>query len=236
MNKVNVCLSVAILVTSAAAGVFVTSPTNGATVQSPVHFVATATTSCANGISAMGIYTAPGQLDYVVNGASLDTKLTMSPGNYDTVVEEWDNCGNAVSKTVSITVTGANSEGVFVTSPANNANVTSPVHYVATATTTCSKGIGSMGIYTAPGKLAYVVNGAKIDTNLTLNAGTYDTVVQEWNNCGGGASTPITITVGSGGGGGGTTMKALHNKVGWAGYALLPPKYLICNSCKKTGP
>ena len=236
MKRLYLCLQALFLTTSAFAGVFVTSPTNGATVQSPVHFVATATTSCSKGISAMGIYTAPGQLDYVVNGASLDTKLTMSPGSYDTVVQEWDNCGKAVSKTVSITVTGSNSEGVWVTSPANNANVTSPVHYVATATTTCANGVSAMGIYTAPGKLAYTVSGAKLDTNLTLSAGTYDTTVQEWNNCGGGSSTPITITVGSGGGGGGTTMKNLHNKVGWAGYALLPPKYLICNTCKKTGP
>src|SRR3982751_6283877 len=94
MNKVNVCLSLAILVTSAfGAGVTVTSPTSGATVQSPVHFVASATTSCSKGIASIGIYTAPFQLAYVVNGASLDTNLTMSAGDYNTVVQEWDNCG-----------------------------------------------------------------------------------------------------------------------------------------------
>ena len=234
MKRLYVCLSTAILATSAfGATVTVTTPTSGATVQSPVHFVASATTSCSKGISAIGIYTAPFQLAYVNNGASLDTKLTLSAGDYNTVVQEWDNCGGSASTTVPITVTGAGQEGVFVTSPANNANVTSPVHFVATATTSCANGVSAMGIYTAPGKLAYTVSGAKIDTNLTLNAGTYDTVVQEWNNCGGGASTPVTITVAAGAG---TTMKGLHNKVGWAGYALLPPAYLICNSCKPTGP
>ena len=234
IKKSYVCLCVALLATTLSfAGVTVSKPGSGATVQSPVHFVASATTTCAKGVASIGIYTAPFQLAYVVNGKSLDTNLTMSPGDYDTVVQEWDNCGGASSTTVPITVTQSGQEGVWVTSPANNANVTSPVHYVATATTGCAKGIGSMGIYTAPGKLAYVVSGAKLDTNLTLSAGTYNTVVQEWDNCGGGSSTPITITVGSGGG---TTMKALHNKVGWTGYALLPPKYLICNSCKKTGP
>jgi len=233
MNKVFVCLFATFLATSAfGTGVTVTSPSSGATVQSPVHFVASATTSCSKGIASIGIYTAPFQLAYVVNGASLDTNLTMSAGDYNTVVQEWDNCGGSSSKTVPITVTGAGKEGVWVTAPANNANVTSPVHYVATATTACAKGVGSMGIYTAPGKLAYVVNGAKLDTNLTLSAGTYDTVVQEWDNCGGGTSTPITITVT----GGGKTFANLHAGGGWTGYALLPPGYFICNTCKPTGP
>jgi hypothetical protein len=234
MKKLYLCLCVSILGSTAfGAGVTVSKPSSGATVQSPVHFVASATTNCSKGVSAIGIYTAPFQLAYVVNGASLDTNLTLSPGDYATVVEEWDNCGGASSAAVPITVTAGNTEGVYVTAPANNSNVTSPVHFTATATTTCAQGIASMGIYTSPGNLAYTVKGASLDTTLTLSAGTYDTSVHEWNNCGGGASTPITITVASGGG---TTMTGLHNKVGWAGYALLPPKYLICNTCKKTGP
>src|SRR2546425_12047 len=95
--------------------------------------------------------------------------------------------------------------GITVTSPSNGAQVTSPVHYVATAQSPdCSKGVAAMGIYTAPYVLAYSVNGSKLDTYLTLSAGTYNTVVQEWDNCGWSASVPITITVGSGGGGGGT--------------------------------
>jgi hypothetical protein len=55
-----------------------------------------------------------------------------------------------------------------------------------------------MGIYTAPSKLAYVVSGSKLDTHLNLSPGTYDTVIHEWDNCGGGTSTPMTITIASG--------------------------------------
>jgi hypothetical protein len=44
--------------------------------------------------------------------------------------------------------------GVTVSSPSNGATVSGSVHYVASATTnSCSKGVGSMGIYTAPGVL-----------------------------------------------------------------------------------
>ena len=87
-----VCLCFfATLATSAFAGVTVTSPSNNSTVSSPVHYVATASTSCSKGVSAMGIYTAPYVLAYSVNGASLDTNLTLSPGTYNTTVQEWDN-------------------------------------------------------------------------------------------------------------------------------------------------
>jgi phospholipase C len=152
-----VCLS-AISAPAAFAGVTVTTPANGATVQGPVHYAASATTSCSKGVASMGIYSAPGVLAYVSNGAVLNTNLTLSPGTYHTVVEEWDNCGGAGTTPVTITVSGQS--GVYVTSPANNSTVSSPVNFAATATTSCSKGVASMGIYTAPSQLAYVVSGA----------------------------------------------------------------------------
>ena len=43
------------------------------------------------GVAAMGIYTAPHQRAYVVRGNKLDTTITLAPGSYDTVVQEWDN-------------------------------------------------------------------------------------------------------------------------------------------------
>jgi len=55
------------------------------------------------------------------------------------------------------------------------------------------------GIYTAPGVLAYKVNGNKLNTLLTLSAGTYNSVVQEWDNCGGSSTAPVVIHVGGGG-------------------------------------
>jgi hypothetical protein len=224
----------AMSMTSAWAGVSVTSPANNSTVGTAVQYVATATTSCAKGVSAMGIYTAPWVRVYVVNGARLNTTLTLSPGVYNTVVQEWDNCGGSSSTPIKVTVSAA---GVHVASPANNSTVGTPVNYVATATTTCAKGIAAMGIYTAPGVLAYVVNGASLNTNLNLSAGTYKTVVQEWDHCGGALKTPVTITVNS------TspsptrkTFSNLHAQSGWNGYALLPVSYAICATCKPSGP
>jgi hypothetical protein len=60
---------------------------------------------------------------------------------------------------------------VTVTSPANNATVSSPVQYIATATTTtCAMGVASMGIYVS-NKLTYVVNG---------NSGQRQSVYLDW--------------------------------------------------------
>jgi major membrane immunogen (membrane-anchored lipoprotein) len=231
-------LPICVLVTLAAsawASVTVTAPANNSTVGTSVQYVATATTNCSKGVSAMGIYTAPYKLAYTVGGASLNTNLTFSPGTYNTTVEEWDNCGGATTTPITITVSGSD-PGVFVTAPVNNSTVSSTVQYVATATTSCSKGVASMGIYTAPYQLASVVSGASLNTTLNLSPGTYNTTVEEWDNCGGASTAAITITVGGSGGGSGTTMSALQSKGGWTGYGLLPPSYNICTSCSPSGP
>src|SRR5580693_8452304 len=89
----------AFLSTPALATVTVTSPVSGSTVNSPVHYVATATAStCALGVASMGIYV-NNQLVYTVNVASINTNLTMANGPTHTVVEEWDRCGAATYTT-----------------------------------------------------------------------------------------------------------------------------------------
>lgn len=231
MHKCVLTLSaLALLSSSAFAGINVTAPTSGATMQSPVHYSATAgSTSCSKGVASMGIYTEPGVLAYVTNGTSISTDLTLSPGTYNTTVEQWDYCGGASTTPVTITVSSSNSSGVFVTSPVNNSTVGSPVHFAATATTSCSKGVASMGIYTAPYQKAYTVSGASLSTDLTLSPGTYNTTVQEWDKCGGASSTPVKITVNSSTTG--STFYGLQGSVGWTGYGELPPSYNICTSC-----
>src|ERR1700722_10927437 len=142
------------MATSALATVNVSSPGNGATLGSPVAFVATATTStCSQGVASMGIYV-DGQLVYVVNGASMNTTWPLAAGSYSTVVEEWDRCGGASYTTLGITVAGQT--GVWVTSPTNDGQVVSPVSYVASATTpTGTRGVAPPGIY-EEGPLTYV--------------------------------------------------------------------------------
>lgn len=226
-----VCLP-AMFAASAFASVSVSKPANGSTVTGSVQYVASASTSCPQGVASMGIYTAPGVLAYVVNGNSLNTTLELNAGSYDTVVEEWDHCGGASTAPIDITVKsgGGGGSGVSVSSPANNSTVGSPVNFKATATTTCQKGVSSMGIYTAPGVLAYTVPGASMNYNLALNSGTYNTVVEEWDACGGAATAPVTITVkGGGGGGGGKSFSQLQHSGGWASAGQRAPNFVNCS-------
>lgn len=144
---------------------------------------------------------------------------------------------------------------VQVSSPANNSTVSTTVNYVATATTTCTSGVASLAVYTAPNVLAYKVNAATLNTKVTLQPGSYNTRVQASDNCGGVASTPVAITVSSGTQSGssssstgsgssgasvpptpGNSLSNLQQKGGWTGYVLLPPSYSICSSCSLNGP
>ena len=125
--------------------------------------------------------------------------------------------------------------GVTVSSPASGATVGSPVHFVATGSSpACAKGVAAVGVYTAPYQLAYKVNGSKLDTYLNMSSGSYNVVVQEWDNCGWSATAKVALTVGSSTTG--KTFANLQNKGGWTGYALLPPSFGICSSCKSSGP
>ena len=182
----------------------------------------------------MGIYTAPGVLAYVTPGASLNTLLNLSPGTYNTVVQEWDNCDGSSSTPVTIYVGGSSSGTVSVSAPEPNSTVDPTVQYVASAYTPCSKGVSAMGIYTAPGVLVYTSQGAELNTMLNLKPGVYNTVVEEWDNCGGAAVAPVTITVGGGPHAG--VFDSLQQQAGWSGYALLPPQYAICTGCSASGP
>jgi hypothetical protein len=215
-----------ILMTFAAplfATVVVKGPSNGATVSSPVQYVATATTTtCSKGVASMGVYV-NNQLIVTQNGTSLNTAVPLAPGNYNTVVEEWDYCGGATFTPVAITVT--NQAGVFVTSPAHNSTVSSPANYVATATTSsCAKGVASMGVY-VNNKLIVTQSGAKLNAQVNLGGGVQNTVVEEWDNCGGASFVPVNVTVDASG----TKFSNLQTSQGWNSWGQGPPNYVDCS-------
>jgi hypothetical protein len=124
---------------------------------------------------------------------------------------------------MAITVNGQ--AGVYVTSPANNSTVSSPANYVASAASSCSKGVASMGIY-VNNQLVYVANGSKLNTQLSLGAGTLHTVVEAWDYCGGAAYTPVNVTVQ----GGAKVLSNLQASSGWNSWGEFAPSYDICSA------
>src|ERR1700732_3299101 len=97
--------------------------------------------------------------------------------------------------------------GLVIKAPVNGSTVGSAVSFVATGSSPeCSKGVKSMNIYTAPGTLAYSVDGPNLNTTLTLSPGTYTTTVEELDNCTWSDSHTVQITVALTGG---TTLSNL---------------------------
>src|SRR5438309_334763 len=83
---------------------------------------------------------------------------------------------------------------VAITSPTNNSTVSSSVQITASSSTTCVKGVASVGIY-VDNALTYVVAGNQINTAVPLTPGKHSVVVQEWDYCGGATNAPLTLTV-----------------------------------------
>jgi hypothetical protein len=217
-------LTLSIFAPSAWATVTVSSPTNGETVSTTAGYVASGTTTtCSRGVASMGVYV-DSVLVKVVDGDQLNVTIPLTVGNHNTVVQEWDYCGGSTFTPIAVTV--ATQSGVFVTSPAPNSTVTLLTNYVATATSTCSKGVGSMGIY-VNNKLVYVVQGAKLNTPLNLSPGAQHTVVEEWDKCGGATYATVNVTVANTG----TKLANLQANSGWESWGQLPPAYVDCSPC-----
>ena len=218
----HIALILSIFAAPAFASVTVSSPANGGTVTSPVAFIANATTAtCAKGVASVGVYV-NNQLITVQNGTGLNASISLAPGTYNTVVEEWDYCGGATFTPVTISIT--NASGVFVTSPLNNSTVSSPTNYIATAATSCSKGVASMGVY-VNNQLVVVQSGAALNAQVNLGAGAQNTVVEEWDKCGGASYVPINVTLGQTG----TTLSSLQTSGGWNRWGQGPPNYVDCS-------
>jgi hypothetical protein len=87
---------------------------------------------------------------------------------------------------------------VTVTSPATGSQDSSPVNFTATASSPeCASGIAAMRIYTAPSVSAYTVSADRLDVNINLSEGSYNTVVQAWDNCGGVGKAEVGIRMSS---------------------------------------
>jgi hypothetical protein len=163
--------------------VTILSPKSGSNSGSPIFYEAYATSpSCANGISAMRIYSAPGVSAYTVDGAHIETFISLSAGTYSTVVQAWDNCGGVGKTTVDVTVNSDAGVSVFLPS-SKTAGI--PVHVAASAQNPdCSAGINAIRIYTASGVTPYTIDSNQLNAFVNLLPGSYDLTVQAWDNCG----------------------------------------------------
>lgn len=103
-NAIRLMIATLTLATASFAGVTVSSPAAGFTAGSPVHFVASATST--HPITAMRIYVDNASV-YLVSAGSLNTSVTMSAGTHSVVVQAWDSTGAVFKTPLSLTVSGS---------------------------------------------------------------------------------------------------------------------------------
>jgi len=192
-NLVLIALSVALFIPVSFASVNLSSPANGATVQSPVPIVATASSS--NPITGWAVYDG-WNLAYRNYTSQLNTSLNLTSGSHFLTVKAWDSAGNISTTAFPIQVTtggGGGTTGLTISSPVNGSTVQSPVHFAATAGS--ANPITGWTIYDG-WNLAYRNNTSQLNTLLNLSSGTHTITVKVWNSAGQVQFRVLTLLVG----------------------------------------
>ena len=213
-NAIRYVIANLMLAASAFAGVTITSPAPGSTSASPVHFVASASSSAP--IVAMRIYVDNTSV-FLTSSGTLDTQVPMAVGTHSVVVQAWDSNGGIFKAPETITVSAGTSGSVAVSSPGNNATVSSPFQVVASAS--APRPIVAMTAY-LDSQIAATTNSASMNSSISAGAGSHSLVVQAWDNAGTVYKQALTITVGSGGGPtppppGAIVKSEIQNMSGW---------------------
>lgn len=226
MKSFSLALPALVMLTAPAfATVNVSVPYNNENVGPAIQVIATAnTTTCTKGVASMGVYIND-NLVYVQNSPSMNHWLSVGPGWNKIVVQEWDYCGGSTYTAMNVDAAQGATSGVTVTSPSPNSTVGTQVSYVATASTSCSQGVASMGIY-VNNNLVYTTSGNQLNHQITLSTGQQHTVVQEWDRCGGSKYQTVNLNVSNPG----TTLWNLQSRTNWKSWGEFPPAYDICTS------
>jgi len=179
-------------------GVNVCSPTPNADVSSPVNFIA-AGTGASGTVNHLELWVDNEKIGNY-SGAEMNTSVTLAAGAHQATVVEVDSKGNYVKSTpVNFTVgatscTPPSAPGVNVCSPTSNANVSSPVNFIA-AGTGASGSVNHLELWIDNAKIGNYTS-AEMNASVTLDAGAHQATVVEVDSKGNHVkSTPVNFTV-----------------------------------------
>jgi hypothetical protein len=161
-NIRRIALVVAAMSALSFAELTVSSPSSGATVSSPVRFVASATSS--NPITGMTIYV-NGATAYRKYSSPIDTSLALSGGSKTVIIKAWDSKGYVQQKTFSIYVSSGSTSPS--TSPSTVTTDTGTTFWDVdqmTGWTSCDRcsGPGGNG-YATPHSMAQYISSPSMD-------------------------------------------------------------------------
>jgi hypothetical protein len=164
----------------------VAAPTPNAVVSSPVKIAATG--GGHSTVHAMQIYV-DNALQYAVNGASLNTSVSMSAGQHYVVVQAWDDSGGITKNGFYLTVA---TPSITISAPAAHYSGYSPVQMLATSAD--PNPVHTMQIY-VDNTLSYQYTGPGVQADLNLTAGKHNVVFQAWDAAGGTYKRSTTINI-----------------------------------------
>ncbi|MFL6236360.1 MAG: Ig-like domain-containing protein [Thermoanaerobaculia bacterium] len=157
---------------SSAPDVTISSPVSGATYNSPVRVIATETTG--RNADFLEIRLDGSLVSTVPDSDTADVSIDAAAGSHTVSVKAIYNDGTASSSSRSFTVRNGT---VTITSPADGAIVTSPVHIVANESS--SLAATAMKAY-LDGASVSSTGTESIDTSITASSGTHQLTVKAW--------------------------------------------------------
>lgn len=162
-------------VTSATPAVKILSPATNASFYAPMYV--SATTIDPTPVIAVQIFV-DGTPVYQVTGTGVQARLPISVGIHSVVVQAWNQAGATYKRGVTINVVPV---PITISSPANNATVTSPVTVAASAP--AASPVQTMQLY-IDNALAYSASGQSVTHAFSLVPGQHYVVAKGWDSSG----------------------------------------------------
>ncbi len=182
-------------------GVSVSAPGNDATVASRFTLTADALTCSSQPVASMGYSIDSGNTS-IVDATAINASVTSAVGAHTLHVKAWGNSGAACDTDVSINVSSATTtpapaptSGVSVTSPSNNATVTSPFALDASASDCSSQPVSAIGYSLDNSTSTAIVDSTSVAASVTAATGAHTLHVKAWGNGGALCTANVAINV-----------------------------------------
>jgi hypothetical protein len=172
----------------------VSLPVNGAQVESPAAFQASAVPTAGHTITGWYIYVDQAAVYHAGAVNAINTSVKMSDGPHTVVVRAWESSGAFGDQTLSLTV-AAPAPVVTVSTPSNGAEVGAPVNVRASASASVGHTISGWWIY-VDGLGVYDTGAVgAINTDLGMNPGAHTLLVRAWDTSGAYNDQTLTVTI-----------------------------------------
>jgi hypothetical protein len=171
------------------AQVVVNYPANGAVVASQFSLSATASTCSGQPVSAMGFSLDSSSTNTFVYSTSIYSAVTASAGAHTLHVKAWGSAGAGCDTDVVVNV-----DGVSVSSPGNDAAISSTFSLIASSVTCSLQPVAAMGYSFDSGNTTFVYANS-INGSVAAPSGAQTLHVKSWGNAGAGCDTDVALNI-----------------------------------------